>query len=64
MTEQHKARLYGGLFESLVEDVADRFDENAPPQAPEDVRGPLEADQALVIPFLTRPAGKSRHPGR
>lgn len=49
--------VYGGLFEGLDEDLADRLDANAP-EAPTDL--PVERE-GQVIPFASRSARKNRH---
>jgi len=47
--------VYGGLFEGLDEDLADRFDENAPIAKP-----PANTQEGRVIPFGPRSVRKNR----
>jgi integrase len=55
--------VYGGLFESLDEDLAERFDESAPKDAEYEPLDSLE-QEAKVIPFTLGHARKPRRADR
>lgn len=52
--------VYGGIFESLDEDLADRFDENAPTDARAKGAEPSTEQEARVIPFPARAPRNTR----